>query len=233
VTKFVPADDSVSWDIASVGELCNGYSLLFASGSSYEAYLFALISKLPESAGNLIGAATSVQEAVDLINEVGGAPLICLLSDSIGLVQASEISLHVQASIKESISLLIVSDLERFHAISDAASFYNACCSASSVGRGGLSRCLEYVLRTGQSFLDPVLITEIGSIHGSGLSSLTSREREIACLLAEGLSNKELAARLFIAERTARDYVASILSKLGLPNRAAAASWAARRGLLP
>ncbi len=56
---------------------------------------------------------------------------------------------------------------------------------------------------------------------------LTRRELEIADLLAEGLSNKEIAARLVIAQRTAETHVDHILGKLGLSSRAQVASWIA------
>jgi len=56
---------------------------------------------------------------------------------------------------------------------------------------------------------------------------LTRREREIAGLLAEGLTNKEIAARLVISQRTAETHVDHILSKLGMTSRAQVASWVA------
>jgi DNA-binding NarL/FixJ family response regulator len=55
---------------------------------------------------------------------------------------------------------------------------------------------------------------------------LTDREREVLGLVAHGMSNKEIAAKLFIAERTARTYVSNILGKLGLASRTQAALWA-------
>ena len=58
---------------------------------------------------------------------------------------------------------------------------------------------------------------------------LTRREREIAELLAEGLSNKEIAARLVISQRTAETHVDHILSKLGITSRAQVASWVAEQ----
>jgi DNA-binding NarL/FixJ family response regulator len=54
---------------------------------------------------------------------------------------------------------------------------------------------------------------------------LTRREREIATLVAEGLSNKEIADRLVIAKRTAETHVENILSKLGFTSRVQIAMW--------
>ncbi|GAA0799098.1 ATP-binding protein [Spirilliplanes yamanashiensis] len=56
---------------------------------------------------------------------------------------------------------------------------------------------------------------------------LTRREREVAELLAQGLSNKDIAARLVVAQRTAEGHVENILSKLGLTSRAQVAAWMA------
>ncbi|HKN54125.1 MAG TPA: LuxR C-terminal-related transcriptional regulator [Amycolatopsis sp.] len=56
--------------------------------------------------------------------------------------------------------------------------------------------------------------------------TLTSREREIVALVAQGLSNKEIAARLVISQRTAEGHVHRILSKLGFTKRTQLAAWA-------
>jgi DNA-binding CsgD family transcriptional regulator len=65
----------------------------------------------------------------------------------------------------------------------------------------------------------------------SGPDALTPREREVARLLAEGLSNSQLAKRLYISPRTAAVHVSNILSKLGMSSRTEVAAWAVRDGL--
>jgi DNA-binding NarL/FixJ family response regulator len=60
---------------------------------------------------------------------------------------------------------------------------------------------------------------------------LTPRERDILGLLADGLSNKEIATRLGLKEKTIKNRVSEILSKLGLRNRTQAAIWAREHGL--
>jgi DNA-binding NarL/FixJ family response regulator len=65
------------------------------------------------------------------------------------------------------------------------------------------------------------------------LALLTRREREIAGLLAQGLSNREIGERLVISERTARTHVSNLLAKLGFESRTQAALWATEAGLKP
>jgi DNA-binding NarL/FixJ family response regulator len=63
-------------------------------------------------------------------------------------------------------------------------------------------------------------------------SVLTKRESEVLALVAQGLSNREIAERLVITERTARTHVSNVLGKLGLGSRTQAALWAVRQGLV-
>ena len=60
---------------------------------------------------------------------------------------------------------------------------------------------------------------------------LTSREREVAALLAQGKSNREIADTLVVNARTIETHVSAILSKLGFSSRAQIAVWAAEKGL--
>ncbi len=60
---------------------------------------------------------------------------------------------------------------------------------------------------------------------------LTVREREVAALIAEGKTSREIAELLVVSERTAEVHVSNILRKLGFTSRAQIAAWAAERGL--
>jgi DNA-binding NarL/FixJ family response regulator len=69
------------------------------------------------------------------------------------------------------------------------------------------------------------------SVEGAAGGRLTPREREVAALVAEGFSNREIAATLVIAERTAEGHVAHLLDRLGFRSRVDVAAWATEHGL--
>jgi DNA-binding NarL/FixJ family response regulator len=86
----------------------------------------------------------------------------------------------------------------------------------------------------GQSLLDPSLTARVlervrsGPAEHKELASLTEQEHKILALVAEGLTNRQIAERMFLAEKTVKNYVSSILSKLGLERRTQAAVLAAK-----
>jgi DNA-binding CsgD family transcriptional regulator len=67
---------------------------------------------------------------------------------------------------------------------------------------------------------------------GEPTGDLTRREREVATLIARGLTNRQTSTRLGISERMAGNHVGRILGKLGLRSRAQIAAWATERDLL-
>jgi DNA-binding NarL/FixJ family response regulator len=86
----------------------------------------------------------------------------------------------------------------------------------------------------GQSLLDPALTARVlervrkGPEQNEELAKLTEQERKILALIAEGLTNRQIGERLFLAEKTVKNYVSSILAKLGLERRTQAAVLAAK-----
>lgn len=88
----------------------------------------------------------------------------------------------------------------------------------------------------GQCHLDPAvgkLLAATLRAPRAAADSLTSREREVLTLIADGATNRQIARRLGVTERTARTHVSNILAKLGLTSRTQAALWAVREGLAP
>jgi DNA-binding NarL/FixJ family response regulator len=88
----------------------------------------------------------------------------------------------------------------------------------------------------GQCHLDPAVAKLLAATLRAprpGADSLTAREREVLTLIADGATNRQIARRLDVTERTARTHVSNILGKLGLTSRTQAALWAVREGLAP
>ena len=86
----------------------------------------------------------------------------------------------------------------------------------------------------GQSLLDPALTTRVlerlrkGPEEDERLADLTEQERRILALLAEGLTNRQIADRMYLAEKTVKNYVSNLLMKMGMDRRTEAAVYAAR-----
>jgi len=86
----------------------------------------------------------------------------------------------------------------------------------------------------GQSLLDPAVTQQVldrlreGPKQDKALSGLTDQERRVLELIGEGLTNRAIGERLFLAEKTVKNYVSSLLSKLGLERRTQAAVFASK-----
>ncbi|MFP5319965.1 MAG: response regulator [Acidimicrobiia bacterium] len=86
----------------------------------------------------------------------------------------------------------------------------------------------------GQSLLDPAVTARVldrlrtPPAAADGVESLTQQERRILDLIAEGLTNRQIGERMFLAEKTVKNYVSNVLMKLGMSRRSEAAAYAAR-----
>ena len=88
----------------------------------------------------------------------------------------------------------------------------------------------------GESLLDPAVTEKVlervrriaAGSYTDELASLTSQEQKILALVAEGKTNKKIASEVFLSDKTVKNYVSSILSKLNLERRAQAAAYVAK-----
>jgi two-component system, NarL family, response regulator DevR len=90
----------------------------------------------------------------------------------------------------------------------------------------------------GRSLLDPVTTARVlermrRSAETDELAALTEKERRVLELMGEGMTNRQIAQRLFLAEKTVKNYVTSVLAKLGMERRTQAVAWVARRSAPP
>jgi two-component system, NarL family, response regulator DevR len=101
-----------------------------------------------------------------------------------------------------------------------------------------LVSALESVGR-GESLLDPAVTEKVldrvrriaTGTYTDEMAQLTQQEQKILLLVAEGKTNKEIASEVFLSDKTVKNYVSSILSKLNLERRAQAAAFVARHRL--
>jgi two-component system, NarL family, response regulator DevR len=86
----------------------------------------------------------------------------------------------------------------------------------------------------GESLLDPAVTARVlerlrhPEPEDDPLSDLTGQERKILALISEGLTNRQIAEQMFLAEKTVKNYVSHLLAKLGMARRSEAAAYAAR-----
>jgi two-component system response regulator DevR len=121
-----------------------------------------------------------------------------------------------------------------FSAIRAGASGY----VLKQIGGDDLIHAIEAVGR-GEALLDPAVTQRIfqevrkaaKEEEASAFSALTQQEKHVLLLVSEGKTNREIAKALFLGEGTVRNYVSSILSKLGVSNRAEAAAYAVEHNL--
>jgi DNA-binding NarL/FixJ family response regulator len=89
-------------------------------------------------------------------------------------------------------------------------------------------------IASGQSLLDPEAASRVmqrmrdQAQRSDPLAGLTEQERRILELIGEGLTNRQIGERLFLAEKTVKNYVSALFAKLGMERRAQAAAYAAR-----
>ena len=118
-----------------------------------------------------------------------------------------------------------------FDAIAAGASGY----VLKQIGSNELVRALETIGR-GESLLDPALTQKVfqrvrdasRKAEDEAFAELNNQELKILALIAEGKSNKAIADHVYLSEKTVRNYVSSILSKLHISSRAEAAAYAVK-----
>ena len=121
-----------------------------------------------------------------------------------------------------------------FSAIRAGASGY----VLKQIGAEGLVTAIEAACR-GEAILDPAVTQRVfqevrravKEEEAAAFANLSQQEKNVLALVSEGKTNREIAAALFLGEGTVRNYVSSILSKLGVSNRAEAAAYAVEHNL--
>jgi len=106
------------------------------------------------------------------------------------------------------------------------------------IGDNELVRAIERVSR-GEGMLDPAMTKTVfaemrlasKAQRAAAFVDLTPQELAVLALVAEGLTNRQIAVKLYLGEGTVRNYVSSVLAKIGVSNRAEAAAYAVRHNI--
>jgi two-component system, NarL family, response regulator DevR len=182
-----------------------------------------------ESDMDVVGEAGTAEEALNRIPAV--APEVAILDvrlpDGNGVEVCREIrSLHPEVAC---IMLTSYSDDDAvYSAIMAGASGY----LLKQVRGTDLIEGVRRVAR-GESLLDPAVTARVldrirHREEADELATLSNQEQTILELIAEGLTNRQIGERMFLAEKTVKNYVSNMLGKLGMSRRAEAAAYAAR-----
>lgn len=190
----------------------------------------ALIDRQPDM--EVVGEAGTVREAVRLAEQL--APDVVVLDIRLPGGSGLDACRQIKALRPETRIIVLTSypdDEVLFDAIACGAEGY----VLKQIGSDELIRALERVGR-GESLLDPSVTDRVFAKmrevrqreRAHAFADLNAQEMQILARVVEGETNREIGAALQLSEKTVRNYVSIILSKLGLNSRAQAAAYAAR-----
>jgi len=195
--------------------------------------LRALLEHHPQF--EVVGEASNSKEALDQVELTH--PDIVLMDIRLPGASGIEACEEITRNYPDSRVVMLTSYAEDemlFSAIRAGASGY----ILKQIGGDDLIRSIEAVGR-GEAPLDPAVTQRVfqevrravKEEEASAFANLSQQERHVLLLVSEGKTNREIAKALFLGEGTVRNYVSSILSKLGVSNRAEAAAYAVEHNL--
>jgi two-component system response regulator DevR len=187
------------------------------------------IRVLLESAGlRVVGEAAAAPEAVRRILAV--QPQVAVLDIELQEGDGVSVCREIRAALPDTQVIMLTShddDEALFASIMAGAAGYVLKQVRGNDLVDGIRR-----VAAGQSLLDPSVISAVlarlrrGPQEDARLAGLTEQERRVLELIAEGLTNRQIGTRLHLAEKTVKNYVSSLLGKLGLASRTQAAVYA-------
>lgn len=196
--------------------------------------LRSLLARIPEF--EVVGEASSGNRAVELAESLVPDVIVMdiRMPDLNGVDACRRIKEH-HPEVKVIMLTSYPDDEAVFGAVMAGASGY----VLKEVNSMDLVEAIRTVAR-GESLLDPSVtgkllerVRSLSSEDSQGShEKLNPQERRILALIAEGKTNREIAETLYLSEKTVRNYVSMILSKLGLANRAEAAAYAVRQNMV-
>jgi two-component system response regulator DevR len=177
----------------------------------------------------IVGEAGSVEQALPRV--LAARPDVAVLDARLPDGSGIDVCRDIRSALPSTYCLILTSYDDQdavLSAVLAGASGY----VLKEVRTSGLVDAIRQVAM-GRSLIDPSLIAQVmdrvreGSPTDIRLAALTQREREVLDLIAEGLTNRQIGERLFLAEKTVKNYVSSLLAKLGMERRTQAAVFGA------
>ena len=177
----------------------------------------------------IVGEAGTVEQA--LARVLAAKPDVAVLDARLPDGSGIDVCREIRSALPETYCLILTSYDDQDAVLSSVlagASGY----VLKEVRTSGLVDAIRQVA-LGRSLIDPSVIAQVmdrvreGSPTDSRLASLTQREREVLDLIADGLTNRQIGERMFLAEKTVKNYVSSLLGKLGMERRTQAAVFGA------
>lgn len=183
----------------------------------------------------VIAEAGSAKEAIEKVDKF--SPDVVLMDIRLPGVSGIEACEEITRNYPDTRVIMLTSYAEDemlFSAIRAGASGY----VLKQIGAEDLMKAIEAVGR-GEGLLDPAVTQRVfqevrravREEEASAFANLSQQEKHVLMLVSEGRTNREIAKSLYLGEGTVRNYVSSILSKLGVSNRAEAAAYAVEHSL--
>lgn len=183
-----------------------------------------------ESDMEVVGEAGTAAEALNRIP--AARPDVAVLDVRLPDGTGVDVCREIRSALPEIRALMLTSyadDEALFDAIMAGASGY----VLKDIRGNDLLSAIRAVA-AGKSLLDPAATQRVlerlrdGQSHDSRLDELTEQEKKILDLIGEGLTNRQIGERMHLAEKTVKNYVSSLLAKLGMERRTQAAAFIAR-----
>lgn len=195
--------------------------------------LKALLDRYPQF--EVVAEAGTAKEAIEQVARYH--PDVVLMDIRLPGISGIEACEEITRDYPETKVIMLTSYAEDemlFSAIRAGASGY----VLKQIGGEDLVKAIETIGR-GEALLDPAVTQRVfqevrravKEEEASAFVNLSQQERHVLLLVSEGKTNREIAKALFLGEGTVRNYVSSILSKLGVSNRAEAAAYAVEHNL--
>ncbi len=217
-----------------VGHMTNSVNILIADDHSVvRAGLRALLER--QGRFRVVAEAGTGEEAIAKAQEFH--PDVAVLDVRMPGVSGIEACRQIVATVPGCRVIILTSYAEDellFAAIQAGASGY----VLKRIGDNELVLAVDRVSR-GEGMLDPSMTTAVftemrkagEAQNAAAFSTLTSQELVVLALVADGLTNRQIAMKMYLGEGTVRNYVSSVLSKINVANRAEAAAYAVKHNI--